>query len=302
MIFLKTIQKSANLIFILFTSVSIAQVGINTANPSAGSVFDIVSSDKGMLIPRLDIVDLSTIDPVTDGSTEGLFVYNTNSSTGKGFYYWDGLSWISFIDGSTGSISITEQSDLWYVAVDDQSSSGDSDFYISTESNASDSYFRITRSGNISIGDDDNSPSDILHITKDQEATTAIRIDNTDQDTDVAHTALELYDGSNLEAFFRHNNFTDILELGNNDDTGEVDMYAGGGVVINLDQNRDVNVSNNLKVSGQSEAQSFKLSALNTAPASASDTGTLGEIRIVNGFIYVCVASDTWQRAVLSTF
>ncbi|MDG1146264.1 MAG: hypothetical protein P8N54_07190, partial [Flavobacteriales bacterium] len=266
------------------------------------SIFDIVSSDKGMLIPRLDIVDLSTIDPVTDGSTEGLFVYNTNTSTGKGFYYWDGSSWISIFDGSTGSISIKEESDLWYVAVDDQSSSGDSDFYISTASNASDSYFRITRSGNISIGDDENSPRDILHITKDQEATTAIRLDNTLQDTDVAHTALELFDGSDLEAFFRHNNNTDILELGNNDNTGEVDMYAGGGVVMNLDQNRDVNVSNNLKVSGQSEAQSFKLSALNTAPASASDTGTLGEIRIVNGFIYVCVATDTWQRAALSTF
>jgi len=109
-----------------------------------------------------------------------------------------------------------------------------------------------------------------------------------------------LFDGGDLEAFFRHNNNTDILELGNNDDTGEVDMYTG--VVMNLDQNRDVNVSNNLIVTGQSEAQSFKLSALNTAPASASDTGTLGEIRIVNGFIYVCVATDTWQRAALSTF
>ena len=48
--------------------------------------------------------------------------------------------------------------------------------------------------------------------------------------------------------------------------------------------------------------KTFKLSALNTAPASASDTGSLGEIRIVNGFIYVCVATDTWQRAALSTF
>lgn len=302
MIFLKTFKRFANYIFILSTSVSIAQVGINTANPSAGSIFDIVSSDKGMLIPRLDIVDLSTIDPVTDGSTEGLFVYNTNTSTGKGFYYWDGSSWISIFDGSKGSISIKEQSDLWYVAVDDQSSSGDSDFYISTASNANDSYFRITRSGDISIGDDENSPRDILHITKDQESTTAIRIDNTLQGTDVAHTALLLHDGGDLEAFFRHNNNTDILELGNNDNTGEVDMYAGGGVVINLDQNRDVNVSNNLKVSGQSEAQSFKLSGLNTAPSSSSDTGILGEIRIVNGFIYVCVASDTWQRAALSTF
>jgi hypothetical protein len=49
-------------------------------------------------------------------------------------------------------------------------------------------------------------------------------------------------------------------------------------------------------------AKQFQLSALNTVPASATDTGTLGEIRIVNGFIYVCVATNTWQRAALATW
>lgn len=42
--------------------------------------------------------------------------------------------------------------------------------------------------------------------------------------------------------------------------------------------------------------------ALNTAPASATATGTSGEIRWVNGFVYLCVATNTWQRATLVTF
>ena len=46
----------------------------------------------------------------------------------------------------------------------------------------------------------------------------------------------------------------------------------------------------------------FRLSALNTAPATATDTGTLGEIRIVNGFIFVCVAANTWQRVAIATW
>lgn len=46
----------------------------------------------------------------------------------------------------------------------------------------------------------------------------------------------------------------------------------------------------------------FRLSALNTAPSSAADTGTTGEIRITNGFVYVCVASNTWQRVALATW
>ena len=57
-----------------------------------------------------------------------------------------------------------------------------------------------------------------------------------------------------------------------------------------------------LDVNGTARANQFQLSALNTAPASATATGTTGEIRIVNGFIYICVATNTWQRATLSTW
>ena len=46
----------------------------------------------------------------------------------------------------------------------------------------------------------------------------------------------------------------------------------------------------------------FKLSALNTAPSSASDTGTLGEIRIVDGYIYICTATNTWKRVEITTW
>ena len=80
---------------ILFTTITTAQVGINTTTPQGGSMLDITSTDKGLLIPRVDIADLSNIAPIIGGSTESLLVYNTNSSTGKGFYYWSGAQWIS---------------------------------------------------------------------------------------------------------------------------------------------------------------------------------------------------------------
>jgi len=46
----------------------------------------------------------------------------------------------------------------------------------------------------------------------------------------------------------------------------------------------------------------FRLSALNTPPSSASDTGTLGEIRIDGDYIYVCTATDTWKRVAIATW
>lgn len=76
-------------------------------------------------------------------------------------------------------------------------------------------------------------------------------------------------------------------------------IFANGNVSISSSA---TNPNYLFSVAGVSQATQFKLSALNTAPASATATGTLGEIRIVNGFIYVCVATNTWQRTALATW
>ena len=60
--------------------------------------------------------------------------------------------------------------------------------------------------------------------------------------------------------------------------------------------------SGNVKASGTVTATQFKLSALNTAPASPTDTGTTGEIRIVDGFIYICVNTNTWKRCPIESW
>jgi hypothetical protein len=49
-------------------------------------------------------------------------------------------------------------------------------------------------------------------------------------------------------------------------------------------------------------ATAHNLSALNTAPASATATGTLGEIRVTATHIYVCTATNTWVRTALTTW
>ena len=88
---------------VLMISNSFGQVGIGTVSPAGGSQLDVTGSDKAVLIPRLDIDDLGSIDPVTGGSTESLLAYNTNTTTGKGFYYWDGSKWVKIKDQSDTS-------------------------------------------------------------------------------------------------------------------------------------------------------------------------------------------------------
>jgi hypothetical protein len=80
---------------ICFNSVLSAQVGIGTTTPADGAMLDIESTDKGVLVPRVDIADLGTIAPITPAATAGLLVWNTNATTGVGFHYWDGTQWVA---------------------------------------------------------------------------------------------------------------------------------------------------------------------------------------------------------------
>lgn len=60
--------------------------------------------------------------------------------------------------------------------------------------------------------------------------------------------------------------------------------------------------NNNFSCVGEIKSTKFTLSALNTAPSSATDTGTLGEVRITADYIYVCTATNTWVRTALATW
>jgi hypothetical protein len=55
-------------------------------------------------------------------------------------------------------------------------------------------------------------------------------------------------------------------------------------------------------IDGSLTASQFRLSALNTAPASANAIGTTGEIRYDANFVYVCIATNTWKRSALTTW
>ncbi len=83
------------------TSMAVPQVAINTtgANPHASAMLDVNSSDKGLLLPRVSIPNLSNASPVTSPAT-GLIVYNTNVATGPGIFLWDGSAWSEFSTGA----------------------------------------------------------------------------------------------------------------------------------------------------------------------------------------------------------
>lgn len=80
-----------------------AQVGIGTTTPHQSAVLDVSGTNKGILIPRVNIADLNTIAPLNDTDAvvpESVLVYNENTSTGVGFYFWSARlnRWLKIID------------------------------------------------------------------------------------------------------------------------------------------------------------------------------------------------------------
>ncbi|MBL4594338.1 MAG: tail fiber domain-containing protein [Flavobacteriales bacterium] len=99
----KFLQKAA-IAALLFSGITLSaqNVGINAtgAAPDAGALLDISSTNKGLLIPRVSIANLTLIAPIVGSATTSMLVYNTNAGTGLGYYYWDGADWVKFFTGN----------------------------------------------------------------------------------------------------------------------------------------------------------------------------------------------------------
>jgi len=97
------------------TTINAQNIGINGsgAAPNGDAMLDVSSTTKGLLIPRVNIANLSTIAPVTGGSTTSLLVYNTNATSGVGYYYWNGTKWVNMsgddwkLTGNSGTVAGT---------------------------------------------------------------------------------------------------------------------------------------------------------------------------------------------------
>ena len=86
------------MLFVFFFSITglSAQVGIGTANPDPSAILHIQSTNKGVLLPKVDLQNLTDKYTVSNPK-EGLLVYNERyddqNNLRKGFYIWDNEKW-----------------------------------------------------------------------------------------------------------------------------------------------------------------------------------------------------------------
>lgn len=111
--------------FCLISLTTFGQVGINTENPNSDSYLELSATDKGLLIPRLNLVALNNPAPLS-AHVAGMMVYNTSSSgtleniVYPGLYINSGVSWERLEPNTTqvGELKhsfATADHDGWYL-------------------------------------------------------------------------------------------------------------------------------------------------------------------------------------------
>jgi len=82
-------------LLLIYNSLLVAQsVGIGTSTPHASSQLEVVSTNKGLLMPRMTLAQRNVIpSPAT-----GLIVYQTDNT--PGFYYYNGSTWLQLSTGA----------------------------------------------------------------------------------------------------------------------------------------------------------------------------------------------------------
>lgn len=147
---INVMRKYITYLLLLCVITVTAQVGIGTNTPDASSALHVVSTDSGVLIPRMTQAQKNAItSPAT-----GLLIYQTNTT--PGFYYYNGTAWVSFGAGNgwalTGNTGTNDTTNV-LGTTDAQ------DFIVGTNNNE---VMRVASSGNVGLNT--TNPSAKLHI------------------------------------------------------------------------------------------------------------------------------------------
>ncbi|MCC5923521.1 MAG: hypothetical protein JJT77_07030 [Crocinitomicaceae bacterium] len=146
--------------FLLSQNLGVNEDG-SAAHPAA--ILDVKSENKGILIPRIGLVNVTSSAPIISPAN-GLLVYNTNPSViggfGEGYYSWNGTEWLKITTGQS-------LSDLNFINgtirdVNDIKLGGT--LSENTTINKNGNNLNFTGTGNMGIGT--TSPTSLLHIVE----------------------------------------------------------------------------------------------------------------------------------------
>lgn len=144
-------------LFFLCSNLLLAQnnVGIGTVNPDQSAILELFSANKGLLVPRTTIAQVSA--PIA----QGLVIYDTDSNC---FVLYTGVAWRNLCNGGTGAIDawLTEGNSGTNAATNFLGTIDAQDLVLKTSNNE---VLRITTTGSVGINQPTPDPTAVLEMT-----------------------------------------------------------------------------------------------------------------------------------------
>jgi len=164
---MKTIPYSLSLFLFLFLGhyLDAQNVGIGIAIPEASAKLHIEDANRGLLVPRVSLLNISNAVTPVNAPATGLLVFNTNlgivGGAGTGFYYWTGSQWSRLMDAQSNDWTLTgnmgTNPNTNFIGTTDPQ-----DFVVRTNNTER---VRVESGGDVGIGT--NNPNHNLHVLGD---------------------------------------------------------------------------------------------------------------------------------------
>ncbi|MBW3520469.1 hypothetical protein KO524_15005, partial [Flavobacterium sp. NKUCC04_CG] len=92
-------KKLLPLTALFISGFAYSQVGVGIKQPHQSAQMDIVSKNKGMMIPRIALENNTDQSTISHGNVNSLLVYNTssNQTLQPGYYYWEDVKWVRLL-------------------------------------------------------------------------------------------------------------------------------------------------------------------------------------------------------------
>jgi len=114
---MKTFKKSLCLSAIVLTAIFMCmqqpafaqiKIGDNSTSINANSLFEMETTNMGLLPPRVALNSNTSAVPLTAPVPEGMTVYSIGGTLANGYYFWNGSRWIPLLTGDYNANIVTK--------------------------------------------------------------------------------------------------------------------------------------------------------------------------------------------------
>ncbi|MBS7253615.1 hypothetical protein, partial [Flavobacterium branchiicola] len=101
-------NKFLPFVFLLSAYSAYSQVGVGTLEPNPSSQLEVVATNKGVLIPRIELKSAADVSTIANGNVNSLLIFNTakTSDVTPGYYYWYDNKWNKIL--VSGEVNLSE--------------------------------------------------------------------------------------------------------------------------------------------------------------------------------------------------